>query len=508
MTADTANAIQQQLAVGDKMMSNNEYPTKILNNDEDRPSASRSTKKEALMEMIAQEMIKSMMGKDDDDDVVDEDEEDALLKAFQEKLAKKSSRKKVKRRTSIANSKNSTGSGSRTRREKKSFQPQTPQEDVQVDLSTMYYAQMTGQPIPEEELKEYEMKIKDNDADDLNDSFQGGCLDDLVDDAHRSQSSRGNGSHKSTASSGASYTSGSTGSSKGDSMMDVEEIRKFVMSSIPQAVRDQIPEEAWGDIFSPSSKKSKSSRGSKSSRRSMDKAAVSAPPLVDSVAVVTDDEDDISVVSDVTGFTNAFPDGKRVESKLDALADESAEYEIPSLIGSEIGDSSYVESTSLSIMGDGKSSRSVIPEPAAATTATTSQGTIIKKVAFSYVVLRQYERCLSDNPAVQSGPAIGIGWRYKKGGVFDVDEFEQGRGVPRSSDELVLSRPVREKILKDAGYSQKEIADMVRNILKAKNNRRQTVNNLNAQGVEEAVENAKKRVGRLLSFGRSKDILD
>jgi hypothetical protein len=506
MTADTANAIQQQLAVGDKM-SNNEYPTKI-DEDQDRPSSSRRTKKEALMEMIAQEMIKSMMGKDDDDDDVDEDEEDALLKAFQEKLAKKSSRKKVKRRPSMANSKNSTGSGSRTRREKKSFQPRTPQEDIQVDLSNMYYAQMTGQAIPEEELKEYEMKIKDGDADDLNDSFQGGCLDDLVDDTHRSESSRG----KSTASSGASYSSGSTGSSKGDSMMDVEEIRKFVMSSIPQAVRDQIPEEAWGDIFSPSSKKTKSSRGSKSSRRSKDKAAVSAPPLVDSVDVVTDDEDDISVVSDVTGFTNAFPDGKRVESKLDALADESAgvlvEYEMPSLIGSEIGDSSYVESTSLSIMGDGKSSRSVIPEPAAATTATTSQGAIIKKVAFSYVVLRHYERCLSDNPAVQSGPAIGIGWRYKKGGVFDVDEFEQGRGVPRSSDELVLSRPLREKILKDAGYSQKEIADMVRNILKAKNNRRQTVNNLNAQGVEEAVENAKKRVGRLLSFGRNKDILD
>jgi hypothetical protein len=89
-----------------------------------------------------------------------------------------------------------------------------------------------------------------------------------------------------------------------------------------------------------------------------------------------------------------------------------------------------------------------------------------------------------------------------------VDEFEQGRGFPRSSDELVLCRATREKILKDAGYTQKEIADMVRTILKAKNQRKQTVNNLNAQGVEEAVESARKRVSRLLSFGKKSDILD
>ncbi len=101
----------------------------------------------------------------------------------------------------------------------------------------------------------------------------------------------------------------------------------------------------------------------------------------------------------------------------------------------------------------------------------------------------------------------GIGWRYKRAGRFDVDQFEQGRGLPRRSDELVLSRAARENILSDCGYSQKDIADMVRIILKVKNQRKTTVNNLPAQGMEETVEKARKKVGRLLSFGKSKDIL-
>lgn len=130
-----------------------------------------------------------------------------------------------------------------------------------------------------------------------------------------------------------------------------------------------------------------------------------------------------------------------------------------------------------------------------------------KSVSFGTVSLRNYERILTDNPAVQSGPAIGIGWRFKRGGLFDIEEFEQGRAGSRAADELVLPREVREQMLREVGFSQMDIADMVRVILKSKNQRKQTIHNLRAQGVEEAVENAKKRVGRLLSFGKQSDIL-
>jgi hypothetical protein len=62
-------------------------------------------------------------------------------------------------------------------------------------------------------------------------------------------------------------------------------------------------------------------------------------------------------------------------------------------------------------------------------------------------------------------------------------------------------------MLRDAGIPQKEIAEMVRVIIKSKNQRKQTINNLHAQGVEGAVENARKRFGRLMTFGRQSDIL-
>jgi len=483
MTADTMNTASQQLNMADDV-----NPTK----DNELSAYNRKSKKEALMEMIAQEMVNSMLG-NDDTEVADE-EDDVLLKEFQEKLARRA-RRKAKRRASMKSSK---------KKEKKRESSTNPASPA---LADMYYAQMAGESAPVHDLREYELKIKDHEDND-DDSFAGGCLDDLVSPSHRSSVSSRSRSSDKTGSSSASYSSGSTGSG-----MDVDEIRKFVMSNIPQAVRDQIPQEAWGEIFQGSTggsqASSKRSMGSKSrSRKSKSGAAPIDAIVVDGATIPKQKQpkDDDSVLSEITGvFSTAFPDGKRVESKLEKMIHEEpgtlADHESPSLIASEAPGEGSVrteqDSYHMSIMG--RSSVSAVPTPVASD---------VKKVAFSYVTVRFYERILSDNPSVQSGPAIGIGWRFKRGGNFEVDEFEQGRGMQRKSDELVLPRPVREKMLKDAGYTQKEIADMVRNILKAKNQRIQTVNNLNAQGVEEAVENAKKRVGRLLSFGKNKDILE
>jgi hypothetical protein len=75
--------------------------------------------------------------------------------------------------------------------------------------------------------------------------------------------------------------------------------------------------------------------------------------------------------------------------------------------------------------------------------------------------------------------------------MFEVATFEQGRTCNRYAQELILTREDREKMLRDAGIPQKDIVDMVRVILKSKNQRRQTINNLHARGVEEAVECAR-----------------
>jgi hypothetical protein len=440
------------------------YPTKIDVGLEDI-GRSKQSKKETLMAMISEELINSIIGNDDHCGI---DDEDAILHEFQEKLAKReAARKKMKRKK-------------KEQLKKKKRELEQQQHAAATDFR---YAKVAGQHTSPELLCDYQIDLNDDD------SFAGGCLEDLVPPSSRRSTSLGSkGSHKASESvSTESCSSVSTSMESGS--MSVEEIRRFVLSNIPKEVRDQIPPEAWGQIFQGPSEASKSSskRSSESSKKNNESAPVEA---------VAHSDDEASVISDVTGFANIFPDGKRVESKFQTI-----DYENVPLSRRVSVDGSHCSYSERESIMDHSS------EGIPVTSQHQGDAPVVKKVAFGHVTLRYYERIISDNPAVQSGPAIGIGWRYKRGGHFDVDEFEQGRGLSRSSEELVLPRPVREKMLKDAGFTQKEIAEMVRVILKAKNHRKQTIHNLNAQGMEEAVENARDRVARLLSFGRKSEIL-
>lgn len=88
-----------------------------------------------------------------------------------------------------------------------------------------------------------------------------------------------------------------------------------------------------------------------------------------------------------------------------------------------------------------------------------------------------------------------------------LNSWEGKRGTPLKSWELVMDRKEREKILTDAGFSKKEVAEIVRLCLKGKNQRQQTVNNLPVAGVEEAVEKAQRRFLSMMRFGKSKSII-
>lgn len=122
-----------------------------------------------------------------------------------------------------------------------------------------------------------------------------------------------------------------------------------------------------------------------------------------------------------------------------------------------------------------------------------------RNVHWKDVQIRSYPCVVTDNPAVQNGPAIGIGWDYHEDGCFSLDTWEDRRQPHRmEGNALVLNRQQRENRLKQAGIHSKEIAAMVRSILKAKNQRKQTVTNLNVSGLEESVETAKRRLGKLI----------
>lgn len=145
-------------------------------------------------------------------------------------------------------------------------------------------------------------------------------------------------------------------------------------------------------------------------------------------------------------------------------------------------------------------------ETTATTSSTSSNGDKLGKkkrsVSFCEVKVRNYERILEINPSVTSGPAVGIGWNYSPDDdeIFSLENFEEVREFARCSsiDQLAIPRDEREHLLRAWGYTQREIACSVRSILRSKNQRKQTIQNLHASSMEEFVEKATRKMKHVL----------
>jgi len=141
-----------------------------------------------------------------------------------------------------------------------------------------------------------------------------------------------------------------------------------------------------------------------------------------------------------------------------------------------------------------------------------------RSVKFGNVCLREYERTMGDGPC-SSGPPIGIGWKYRAPplastsashlgtdrteAVIPLDEYER-ISCPRLKKELLLSRFAREDILIGGGFSRKDIAEAVRDNIKLKNQRRQTITNLNMAPYEEILERWGRSLRKLLMVSSEK----
>ena len=80
-----------------------------------------------------------------------------------------------------------------------------------------------------------------------------------------------------------------------------------------------------------------------------------------------------------------------------------------------------------------------------------------------------------------------------------LDDYEDGKGSPRSSSEYLVPKAVREKLLKEhACVSRRDMAATVRTIQKEKAKRRKTVTNLNLSGAEEVLENVRRNIKTIL----------
>jgi hypothetical protein len=353
-------------------------------------------------------------------------------------------------------------------------------------MADIFYAQMNGEEIDASYRHSVEeLPVDDDDIEDDEVCAVGALT--LPDDGMMSSSRRRSSvestskASRSTHPRSSSKSSASSDADDEDTLpMPMDEIQKCVMENMPDEVKNKIPKQSSGQIFAKIG------------------ADVTKDPF--NGVIIAQEEDDETAFSEITEYTGC-PKVIVSKGKAAPFAPEEEKWDEELCPTINKGSSQTVQSHD---SHDASASCS----RAAVSFRTDAAGSIIAtKVAgvkFDSVEVRYYERVLDINPSVTSGAAIGIGWRYKKGGRLSVDDWELHRAGVRRSSNLLLPRHVREGIFKDLGYTKMDIAEATRIILKAKNRRKTTVQNLGSQNMEEAVESASRRVKGLLSFGSKK----
>ena len=119
-----------------------------------------------------------------------------------------------------------------------------------------------------------------------------------------------------------------------------------------------------------------------------------------------------------------------------------------------------------------------------------SSASLKREVSFSNLEIRQYDVALSDHPSCSYGPPVQLSWEYQKERlVVPVESYEQSRSPRREKEQLVLSyNERRHMLLKQAGYSKKEIKKAMKEVQRVKNERLVTDILLPASVLDEAVE--------------------
>jgi hypothetical protein len=131
-----------------------------------------------------------------------------------------------------------------------------------------------------------------------------------------------------------------------------------------------------------------------------------------------------------------------------------------------------------------------------------------KQARFGTVQVRFYEQEIEVNPSVSNGVAVGIGWGYKCCTLLTIDEWEaqKAQDSHRSMSQLVIPRRTRERMLLEAGFTQKDIAHAMRQIRRVKNQRKTTIEQLKMKRyTDEAIESVIRKLKRLISFRGAKE---
>jgi hypothetical protein len=301
----------------------------------------------------------------------------------------------------------------------------------------------------------------------------------------------------------------------------VEEIKHMVLDSLPSEVKNMVPPETWDRIFNEASEDEIISV-----QRTTTEEDISDLVSYISVCVQRETRGRPRGDSDVSDIAHPNVEPARRPSRMDAVAltvprraiteENGHKEEEPIDAAAERGGGRHSSVN----LATGQPTRSLLPmdppsrqnKPGTSVPPSTELATSVpqpamasgeRRIGFSFVEIRYYEQILADNPAVTSGPPVGIGWKYrvmKNDNTVDAWELRQSPHR-RFLTGLVITRHERTNLLYDLGYSQREIALGVRDILKIKNKRKQTYNNLRFQNMEEMMESSSRRFKNVLTLG-------
>ena len=115
-----------------------------------------------------------------------------------------------------------------------------------------------------------------------------------------------------------------------------------------------------------------------------------------------------------------------------------------------------------------------------------------RRCRFSTLTVREYPRILGDNVTVM-GPPISLSWDYEDESVYDLEEYLIAvQDSKRIQAELKIPSMHRDMMLRESGYSRKEIQTACKKSTIARNQRKRTIETLKLQPLEEFIEKVKK----------------
>ncbi|KAL7460721.1 hypothetical protein ACHAXS_001167 [Conticribra weissflogii] len=127
-----------------------------------------------------------------------------------------------------------------------------------------------------------------------------------------------------------------------------------------------------------------------------------------------------------------------------------------------------------------------------------SKKSMNRNVSFSSLEIRSYSVTLGDQPSI-SGPPISLDWEYDPAStaVYDVDAYESHKHPPRSKQEMLMSASHKYFLMRDMGFTRGEIKAAVEEAKRVQSRRKKTIKRAYLMPVEEALEGAKRKIGKL-----------